>query len=248
MLVLSGKEKMEDKCKLCGQAAKLVKSHVIPKALHRDQVGALEIVKEGRAYTKKTLTGAYGRFMCQSCENSFGPYDDYGVEFVRKYKDGKAGELFEDSFSKGFSADVDYAMLKPWVLSMLWRGNACDHEMWKGIAIGGKWHDQLTESVRCKSPGSDDDFAVMAELLDEEPSWQVYILTSTTMRIKGNNDYRKGNILYLPSGFNFLIKVDRRQQLPECKPWTLREGEPFLIRRSGFSEAVKTSLKHRPKG
>ena len=238
---------MEGTCKLCGQTAQLVKSHVIPRALHMDTQpeDGLRIYSAGLPYGQNSPTGIYGRFVCQCCENSFGPYDDYGVTFVRKYEDGKIGEpLVGDSFEHGFIADVDYKMLKLWILSMLWRGDACEHKFYGGIDLSDKWRNRLTESVRCQSPGADDDFAVAATLFDEDQYGSGGLRPCVPNKIRGGDGYRNCYSFHVYRGFTFFIKVDQRKQLSEWVPLTLKKDEPFLrILRRKFSKDEMKTLK-----
>ena len=233
---------MRGTCKLCGQTANLVESHVIPKALHVDTQteGGLKKYSVNVPYGAKSPTGEYGRFVCQCCENSFGPYDDYGVKFVRKYEDGKTGKpLVRDSFELGFIADVDYKTLKLWILSMLWRADACERKFFDEIDLGDKWRKTLTASVRRQAPGFDDDFAVTATLFDEGELGSKMLHPPERTRFMDRNFYK----FYLYRGFTFFIKVDQRKLLPECVPLTLRKGEPFPIVRREFSLGEMKTLK-----
>ena len=190
-------------------------------------------------YGEKSLTGEYGQFVCQCCENSFGPYDDYGVTFVRKYEDGKIGEPLLGSFENGFTVDVDYVRLKLWILSMLWRADACERKFFDKINLGEQWRKKLTASVRRQSPGSDDDFAVIATLFDEDIFGSDMLQQPVRTRLKDRNFY----MFYVYRGFTFFIKVDRRKRLPEWVPLTLRKDEPFPIVRCKFSQSEMKDLK-----
>ena len=232
---------MGDTCKLCGQTANLVESHVIPKALHMHTLteDGLKKYSVNVPYGEKSPTGEYGRFVCQCCENIFGPYDAYGVTFVKTYEDGKNGEPLLDSFENGFTADVDYKMLKLWILSMLWRADACERKFFDGINLGDKWRKTLTASVRRQAPGFDDDFAVIATLFDKGKLGSEMLHPPVRTRFKDRNFYS----FYLYRGFTFFIKVDQRKLLPECVPLTLRKGEPFPIVRREFSLGEMKTLK-----
>ena len=234
--------KMTGTCKLCGQTANLVESHVIPKALHTDTLrkDGLRIYSANLPYSKNSPIGEYDQFVCQYCENSFGPYDAYGVTFVRKYADGESGKpLVGDSFEHGFIADVDYKMLKLWILSMLWRADACAREFFDGINVGEQWRNTLTENVRCQSPGSDEYFAVAATLFDEDIFGREMLHPPVRTRYRDRNFYK----LYVYHGFTFFIKVDRREQPSEWAEMTLRKDEPFPIMRRKFSLGEMKTLR-----
>ena len=239
--------KNHGECRLCGEDKKLVDSHVIPQALHRNfqGEGASEIYSRDQLHPKRSRTGTYGQFVCQRCEDSFGPYDKYGVDFVRKYKDGKAGEPLNGSFDLVFIASgVDYKKLKLWLMLILWRADACDDDMYKIVSLGKKWRNDLTRRIKNDSPGCFDDYAVMASLFRDEELFRVknigqsYMSDPKRFRCSGVNFYQ----FYIYGGFTFLIKVDQQNPPNELKQFLLREGEPFAIRRRAMSDSEKNAF------
>ena len=229
-------------CRLCWEYKKLVDSHVIPQALHKDfqGEGASEIYSRDQRYTERSWTGVYGQFVCQECENSFDQYDKYGVDFVRKHKNRKVGEPLNGSFDRGFIASkVDYKKLKLWLMLILWRADACDREMCKFVSLGTKWRNDLTRRIKNDSPGCSDDYAVMASLFRDEEHFgvknigQFYMSEPKRFRYSGVNFYK----FYIYGGFTFLIKVDRQEPPNERRQFLLREGEPFAIQRRAMSDS-----------
>ena len=229
------------KCKLCGKTEKLVKSHIVPKALHLDaQNGeAMRIYQQDKPSGQQNSSGVYGRFLCQCCEKSFSQYDNYGVNFVKKYKDGTAGDPLCGSFQEGFTVDVDYATLKLWVMSMLWRADASDHELYKRVNLREKWRNTLAESIRSRTPGCRDYFAVTATLFDEGAVGRCSMADPHPEKHSGVNYYR----FYIYDGFTFLVKVDRRKQPKELEPLSLSVGKPFAVMRRKFSKGEEKLLK-----
>ena len=230
--------KHHGECRLCGESKKLVDSHVIPQALHKDfqGEGASEIYSRDQRYTVRSQTGEYGQFVCQQCEGSFGQYDEYGVDFVRKYRDGQAGEPLNGSL---IASDVDYKKLKLWLMLILWRADACDTKMYKNVSLGTKWRNDLTRRIKNDSPGCSDDYAVMASLFHDEEHFetknigQSYMTNPTYFKYSGVNFYK----FYIYGGFTFLIKVDQQKPPNERKQFLLREGEPFAIERRAMSDS-----------
>ncbi len=239
-----------EECRFCGQVKRLVKSHVVPQAIHKDVQPEDDVIKmysNTRGWGKKSLTGAYGQFLCQDCENHVGQDDQYGIEFVRKYKDGRTGAPL-GSFRERFIADVDYAKLKLWVMSMLWRADACGYEFFKRVNLGEKWRRSLTKSIRLREPGDVDYFAVTATLFDEkddkEDYGQIIMANPHRENVCGVNWYR----FYVYGGFTFFIKVDQRKLPDELARYALREGEPFTILRRKFSNGEQEAFRRLSSG
>lgn len=235
--------KTKGKCKLCRQAAVLVDSHVVPRALHNDiriPGDELRFYATDQRYSKRSRTGAYGKFLCKGCEDSFAPYDQYGVEFVRNHKNGKTGQPLWDSFSSGFVVSVDYVKFKLWVLSILWRAHACNHESYRATTLDRQRAQQLTECIKKRSPGPSDRFAIVVMQLDEAPMWHrswiaPRLVESWGESENGTQEVRDACLLYLPGGFKFLIHVDEREPLPVWEPVIFREDGQLRVVRSGFS-------------
>ena len=204
-------------CRLCWEYKKLVDSHVIPQALNKDfqGEGASEIYSRDQRYTVRSQTGEYGQFVCQQCEGSFGQYDEYGVDFVRKYRDEQAGEPLNGSL---LASDVDYKKLKLWLMLILWRADACDTNMYKNVSLCEKWRNDLTLRIKTDSPGCSDDYAVMASLFHDEEHFgmknigQSYMRDPRRFKYSGVNFY----MFYIYGGFTFIIKVDQQKPPTIC--------------------------------
>ena len=225
-------------CKLCGRTEKLVKSHVVPKALHLDaqpEFDTMTIYSQAVAYGKRSPSGVYGRFLCRDCEELFGPYDMYGVEFVKTYKTGVNGAPLSGSFKYGFTADIDYPKLKLWIMSMLWRADACDHGLFGRVNLGKKWRDILASNIRSQTPGNADIFSVTASLFDEGEYGQLFMADPHPERFSGVNYYR----FYIYGGFTFFVKVDQRKQPAKLEPLSMSEVNQLVVIRRIFSKSEK---------
>ena len=234
--------KYTGECRLCRENKKLVNSHVIPKALHKEfqGEGVSDIYLRDQLHLERSPTGVYGQFVCQECEYSFGQYDEYGVDFVRKYKDGKAGKPLNGLLI----AEVDYKKLKLWLMSILWRADACDRDMFKNVSLGEKWRHDLTRRIKNDSPGCFDDYTVMASLFHNEEHFGVenigqwYMRDPKRFRASCVNFYK----FYIYGGFIFLIKVDQQKAPNKLNKFFLRNGEPFNIRRRAMTFSEKNDF------
>ena len=222
-------------CRLCGAVGKLVESHVIPKALHLDvkpEGDNLRVYSNSARHGQRCHTGVYGLFLCESCENAFAPYDEYGVKFVKRHKDGIGDSPICESFQRGFETSVDYAKLKLWVMSMLWRADVCDDMLYEKVDLGPKWRKALADSIRSKTPGDANHFSVVATIFDEEYSRLGAIFSPFPGKLSGVNFYK----FYLPWGFTFFIKVDQRRPPQMLEPVTLKKGQPFIVTLGPYSD------------
>ena len=210
-------------CRLCRAVGKLVKSHVIPMALHlnvKPKDDNLRIYSDSARRGQRSHTGVYGSFLCESCENAFAPYDKYGVEFVKRHKDGLGDSPI----------CVDYAKLKLWVMSMLWRADACDRMLYEKVDLGQKWHKALADSIRSKTPGDANHFSVVATIFDDSRLGAIF--PPFPGKLSGVNFYK----FYLPWGFTFFVKVDQRRPPQMLEPVTLKKGQPFIVTRGPYSD------------
>jgi len=229
-----------DECKLCGENSRLVNSHVIPQALHADiqseiETGeTMEIHSDRRNYSMRSRTGAYGQFLCRDCEDIFHAWDEEGIRFVRRYRDGTEGERFQQGDHSGFTAEVDYTKFKPWIMSLLWRANECKHELFKRVSLGDKWTAELSQKLIDNDTGGDKDFTVSGSWFDHRDFRQT-LLDPHQERIEGVNHYR----FYMYGGFTFLIKVDQRKSTLPSSMLLSTNGKLRIINRQPSQGEVK---------
>jgi hypothetical protein len=178
-------------CKLCGTRAKLVKSHIIPKAFFRD------IALAGKTLSAHSLvpgvpprripTGVYGQIICEACEQRLAHFDAYGIQFLRR--DVSAFEVVGGNRELGLlrTGDVDYALLKIFLLSVLWRAHASQDEVFERVDLG-KFEPVLRDMILAENPGRKEDFATWLARCtgDEGPG----VFQPFRDREEGRNVYR----------------------------------------------------------
>ena len=225
---------------MCGVTGPLVDSHVIPQALHVDMQNAsegaetLEIYSDLRSYSLRSRTGVYGQYVCSDCEGRFHPWDEAGIEFVRGHRTGDAGADLPGGRRNGFYAQVDYPNFKLWVMSLLWRANACQHPLFRRVQLGEKWTDVLTNFLTNEDPGTSEDFSVSASWFTDDVA-RFFMADPHREKYDQINYYR----FYVYGGFTFLIKVDQRRSTQKFAEFQLDEsGElAVLARRLSPSES-----------
>ena len=156
-------------CKLCGMQGPLVESHIIAKSLYeREGYKSPSLIISDKAFPRRSRTGVYDKIVCDSCEQLFGPWDQYGKELLLKTTH-KTHESMAGNFKIAYRIieNVDYAKLKLFFMSLLWRAHASDDPFFKRVKLGP--HElKLKDSIRSSTPLYADDFAVHIARFDVE--------------------------------------------------------------------------------
>jgi hypothetical protein len=112
-----------DCCKLCNSPGPLHPcSHVIPQWMYEmlpmdDRRMRIASSHEGE-WEQRSPTGIYGSFVCRSCEEHFAAWDGYAADILRRQP---------AATTQGWNfGQYDYARLKRFFLSILWRIHACE--------------------------------------------------------------------------------------------------------------------------
>lgn len=211
-------------CKLCGQPTNtFAKSHVIPKALHLDERGEdafLWILKGGCEPPQRSPSGEYDQIVCPPCEKRFGPWDDYGVELIRRLRAGD-GVPYGDI---AVGIEVDYARLKLFVMSMLWRASASTRRTYSRVMLGSKWNEALRTALIAEDPGTEDFFSVTVSLFRDEMQRKVLFDPHREKYFQVN--YVR---FYVYGGFTLLVKVDERKPPDALGAGVLSINKPLHI-------------------
>ena len=152
-------------CKLCGGNKKLVDAHVIPRSFYKDIVKPTgKIVDAGKHYSKKSLIGIYDpNLVCHDCERRFHPWDTYAVELLladyeeKNYVNDHTGKRIIYIFQT-----IDYAKLKLFFLSVLWRAGRSTHEFFRNLDLGP--HELvIREMILRNDPGDATTYSVVVK-------------------------------------------------------------------------------------
>ena len=114
-----------DCCKLCNAPGPLHPcSHVIPQWMYEmlpmdNRRMRIASSHEGE-WEQQSPTGIYGSFVCLSCEDRFAAWDGYAADILRRLPRPAA------TTQRWNFGQYDYARLKRFFLSILWRIHACE--------------------------------------------------------------------------------------------------------------------------
>jgi hypothetical protein len=213
-------------CKLCGKDKKLVRAHIIPKSLWKPLFDA-ELPPQihshaPTSYSKKSPVGAYDTgIVCAQCESIFSPWDDYAQKLLladpieEKYviKNGRKIAYVE--------TDFDYAKLKLFFISLLWKAAVSNHYFFSRVNVGS-FEPQLRRMILKGDPGDPDTFATLMAKCEDRLG-QI-VLNPHPERWWEVNCYH----FYL-SGYVAYIKVDRRPAPDFMGELALNPEKPLII-------------------
>ena len=192
-------------CKLCGEDRKLIEAHIIPRSFYEPlkESGKIPslITDTAGIYPKRSPTGIYDKnIVCESCEQLFSPWDDYGHRFLSQpLSDTEA--IYDQGELRGFSLGAcDYHKLKMFFLSLLWRASVSTDVFFKHVNLG-PFEEEVAALIRTNSAGDNKNFSVALSKFESKPN-ETGMMNPHRTRI--NNVLHYSFYLF---NFNVLIKV-----------------------------------------
>lgn len=194
-------------CKLCkNEVEALVEAHVIPRSLWEIDAGLgppRVFTNTQGIYPKRVPAGIYDTtILCEACEHRFSPYDGYAAELFL-HRVNQFEPVHEGGRLTGYIfPEVDYRLLKLFVIALLWRAHASSHPFYGRVDLG-----PFAARARCMllrgNPGYEEAFGALFSTWDDMQG--PIILDPHAERLFGILTYR----FYL-GRFVAYIKVDRR--------------------------------------
>lgn len=176
-------------CKLCLQEKQLLnKSHIIPDFMYRDgkiyhddhtvhKIDFGKSLKGKVARRGRQNSGEYeGGILCKECDGGIiKNYEDYTKLFL--YGKQLSNQLMYQ-FSPGQVTvqNVDYAKIKLFFLSILWRASVSSRPFFKEIKIDENVREELREMILNGNPKGNEDFTMLFMLdAGDNPNLKQYI-------------------------------------------------------------------------
>jgi hypothetical protein len=226
-------------CKYCGQEKKLIDAHIIPEAFFRPLLNEKDpprlMTDIAGIFPKRIRKGLYDKtILCRECEDNFAPWDDYGqLILLRRLKDAKAirrgGEIVGLVFP-----NYDYAKLKLFFISVLWRASVSKHRFYEKIQLG-PFESHAKELIERKDPGLPDNFSVTLAHFEEK----IGMVPFDPYREKyfGVNFCR----FYL-GGYVALIKTDKRPSPSPIGDLALGKSDELYIISRRFIQSLELNI------
>lgn len=214
-------------CKFCLQPRQLVEAHIIPKALYpRNPSGDrrhISLDGTGQKPPRTIPNGVYdSNLVCDDCERRFGPWDDYASDVIAHESVTFACLRSQQGTPYRVYPTVDYAKLKLFFISLLWRAHATDLKDCNRVDLGPKYAALAKRMIENSDPGTPDQFAVvLVRLLGEHRHMGA---PPTPRRIENVLLYE--TLLF---GFAAYVKVDSRPLPGYFRQGQLEHGKPLLV-------------------
>ncbi len=150
---------LTDVCKLTGRYGRYVDAHIVPKAFYGEKGKIKQITSRTAERPKRVPIGQYDPgLVTGETETRFATWDTYGVRFLRR-EVGTWQALDNGPDNPGYIVtEFDYALLRLFFLSILWRATASPLVYPRPLLQGRD--DELRRLVAEGQPGRPEQFAV----------------------------------------------------------------------------------------
>lgn len=227
-------------CKLCLQDKPLVDAHIIPRSMYPFDFKNYEplFLVSGieNPFRTRSRIGEFDRnLVCADCESLFSPWDAYAKYLL-------AADVEESAkFSQGgvtyghIVSEYDFAKLKLFFVSLLWRADRTTRPMFDGIDVG-HFRDRLREMILNGDPGSTEEFSICLARFDNQKLGTA-VLNPHREKWYGINYsrfYLAGHVAY--------IKVDRRPTPDFLSDFSFRPDSPLCIIWRDFEGSAEKEL------
>jgi hypothetical protein len=219
-------------CKLCGEEKPLIEAHIVPrcinKALLMPNVPMRRLSKDSNIFPARLHTGEYDKnILCKECDSSFSPWDEYARDllfddFETKNSLLKDGHGLNNKQLGYYSLPYDYAKLKLFILSMMWRTSISDRSSFRRVNLG-PFEPEVRELLARKDPGDTQKFpAFICRYIDD--------LGKKIMLGAHRSRHLNMNIinLFLP-GYVIVVKVDSRKVSIPIDGLVMQPDRPLII-------------------
>jgi hypothetical protein len=237
------KVKESTRCRFCEQdKVALVKAHVIPRSFFRrvrgDAKYSTELSASKEAVKETALqAGNYDcEILCKECEQIFSPYDKQGYSvFTKVFEEPN---IYRD---RGIECahvlpDVDFPLLKLFVLSVLWRASVSRMRFYRDVDLGQPHEDKIKSLIASGTIEDADDYEFFCCYQKENPYPKAIQPPRNRRATDGINYVR----LYLPD-IQIVVKVDKRPLPDVLSKFVLTPKPPHYIVRfpyKGSDEAA----------
>lgn len=225
-------------CKLCGRNEPLVKAHIIPKSMYpfegERREPLIRVPSAPDAPPERSWIGEYDpALVCAECEATFHPWDDYAVRLFREeprekdyvYVDGEPGAYTLKTY--------DYARLKLFFVSLLWRASESSRPFFEHVRVGPKHTVRLRQMILDNDPGGPEEYSVFIVRLTHHDDAHKSVMSPHKPR--WGHDRVTFWCFYL-AGYTCAMKVDQRPTPSPQSKFILRPDEPLHIVLMKFRE------------
>jgi len=211
-------------CKLCKLDKKLAKAHIIPRSFCLRAKGDSNQLLEARQHDVKDVedwqNGIWDdQILCETCDGGFSSWDGYAFELLGNPPGNDKLPQNDSEMLAFIIKDIDYGLLKLFILSVLWRASVSSLPFFSKIQLG-KYESIIADMIRSQNPGSYDQFPIGLGRLVGQRYPNAMFAPYQQRTPEGINF----NVLFLPS-IKIMVKVDQRP-LPQILETVVLRQQP----------------------
>lgn len=230
-------------CRLCNENKRLIDAHIIPRAIYervkdsRDS-HLLVVQNKNGAFPKKSRIGFYDNsILCSACDGHIGKYDDYGTRFLSELERHGTEVKAPDGRVVALKVmDFDYARLKLFFLSILWRASVSNLDHFSRVRLG-RYEAILHQLIQSGDPGAPDDFPVF---LTRFKGIDLRLTMMDPIYVRMDGGVRHW-IFYLVE-CNAYIKVDRRTASTSFQRLAVTPNQPLYVALRDFASSKEAGV------
>ena len=213
-----------------------MKAHIMPDSMNHELRKVLGdspnspmlTIEKDSGKTKRLPMGTYDKtIICSPCDGSFSPWEAHALDVLFKehawtdlQKDGRGGPICYTL------ENADYAKLKLFVLSMLWKAAVSTQPFCAKVVLSEAKVEQLRQMLLAKDPGGSTTFTVrLAQFYDMDAP-----MTFEPMNLTIDGIVYVA--LHVP-GYKILVQIDE-QALPADHDMVLTPDAPIRVRLLNF--------------
>ena len=218
-----GRKAVVEECRLCGVEAQLQHSHVVPKLMFRSMQRFSPGImphRTGGGESRPRPGHIKEHMLCSKCEGQFSRYEQVAGRFLASFNRYQPRALDEAVQWE----DLDYANLKLFFLSMLWRCAVTRSPMTHKVDLGSRLA-RLMELLRAGDPGGEDEYPVLLRFLEARPIDRNAVMTLPyPMR-----DRKRRGFNMVGYGVEISWITDRQGVDARHEPWILKEDGTWRV-------------------
>jgi len=183
------KKSIEGNCKLCKSKQMLIKSHIIPKFLHKKidpKKNTPCVIYENSKVSSKNNLGSTEYLLCENCDNVIlSQYENYFNQVW--YKKSVLPDILNHKDT--ISIDIDYDLFLLFHLSIFWRMSVSSLSTFRNIDFGMKHNEQIRK-ILLNNDNSKNHYKIVVKVIEQDKQiFDKIIVKPVRFNIDSHNIY-----------------------------------------------------------